>query len=92
MRFTWNLHEQMADESVPYPDIVKRRIRAGKSLSYLNGVVDGSEEPNSVRVRAAIGLLAKVAPDMKAVEQSGELSLALPTIKMIINGKPDGDT
>lgn len=53
---------------MPYPEIVRERIRASEVLGRL--ITHVTERPclNASQVNAALGLLRKVAPDLKQTE------------------------
>ena len=57
-----------------HPDEVKERIQASQLINRLNEHIN-SEKPGTLdasQVNAAVKLLNKVLPDMKAVEHTGE--------------------
>lgn len=58
-----------------HPDEVKKRIQASQLINRLTSHAL-SDEPimDASQVTAAVRLLNKVVPDLKAVEHSGELS------------------
>lgn len=68
-----------------HPDEVKKKIQASQLINRLqNHALCTVDDPNAVKkimnadqVRAAFGLLAKVVPDQKAVDASGDASDAL---------------
>jgi hypothetical protein len=56
----------LADDSKPYPQIARDRIKGGQALRYLMDVADGKAEPDAVRVTAARFLVNKILPELKA--------------------------
>jgi len=67
----------LADQSKSWTDAQRERIEAGRTMPYLLGVVDGTEEPDADRIRVALALLAKRLPDLKAVEHTGQVDSTL---------------
>lgn len=56
-----------------HPDEVKEKIRVSQILNRLNGHSLGEVEMTATQVNAAKILLAKVIPDLRAIEHSGEI-------------------
>ncbi len=64
----------MAQDSKTYPQVSRDRIKGGMALTYILDVVEGAETaPDKVRLDACFKVLAKVLPDLKAVEVTGEV-------------------
>ena len=63
----------MVAETRSWTQVQRERIEASKIMPYLLGVVDGSEEPDTDRIRVALALLATRLPDLKAVELTGKV-------------------
>lgn len=63
-----------------HPDEVRKRIQTSQ---LINRLTDHALSPEPImdasQVTAAVKLLGKVIPDMKAVEHSGELSVTTQT-------------
>lgn len=56
---------------IRHDENTKAKIRASQLINRLQGHVDGKIEMRPSQVSAALGLLDKVVPDLKAVEVSG---------------------
>jgi hypothetical protein len=54
----------------------KDAIRAGVIIEALTAHVVGEREMSDSQVRAGLGLLAKVLPDQRATEHSGQVQVA----------------
>jgi len=67
----------MVAETRSWTDAQRERIEAGRTMPYLLGVVDGTEEPDADRIRVALALLAKRLPDLKAVEHTGQIDTTI---------------
>lgn len=58
----------------PYPQIAGARIKADLLRKRLEDHALGKCEMSATQVTAARALLAKVLPDLKAIEHSGEMT------------------
>lgn len=56
------------------PDTVRRRIRTGVLITKLKNHALGKCEMTQTQVAAAKILLAKIVPDLRAIEHSGEVT------------------
>jgi len=57
-----------------HSDEVRAKIQASQIINRLVGHVDGKIEMTNSQVRAALGLLSKVVPDLAAIQHSGEVA------------------
>ena len=55
-----------------------KSIQTGAILKRLNDHVLGKQEMSVTQIQACKILLAKTVPDMKAIEHSGQVALAMP--------------
>lgn len=84
-----------------HQDMVRDKIRASQLINRLeNHVLKGTKLTNS-QVRAALGLLGKVIPDVRAVEHSGHVEQTVEHIGVsetdrriegLLTGGKDRDT
>jgi hypothetical protein len=54
-----------------HQDMVREKIRASQLINRLQDHVFGETELSATQVNAALGLLKKSIPDIKAIEMSG---------------------
>ena len=79
-----------------HQDMVREKIRASQLVNRLEKHVlpddDSGEtvEMSATQIQAALGLLKKCVPDLKATEHSGELKLEFPT-EVNVNVKRPAD-
>lgn len=64
----------------PYPEVARERIEGAKLLNKLANHAEGLCEMTATQIQAAKILLAKVVPDLKAVELSGTLTTRYETM------------
>lgn len=55
-------------------DAWREKIQTSMIINRLQDHINGTIELSSTQVSAALGLLKKTAPDLSAVEQSGEVT------------------
>lgn len=70
-----------ANRRKPYPDVARERIKATLILEKVqNHILDAAAYPmEATQMTGAKMLLAKVIPDLKAIEHSGPDGNAIPT-------------
>lgn len=79
-----------------HQDMVRDKIRASQLINRLENHVLPNEETNETvdmaptQITAALGLLKKVVPDLKATEFEGNLKLEFPTEVNVNVRWPDG--
>jgi hypothetical protein len=69
----------------PYPEKAKDRIRQAKILNRLIKHFNGEQELSQSQVNVGLRLLGKLLPDLKAVEQTGEVTRTVT----VINAQPE---
>jgi hypothetical protein len=62
-------------------DRVREKIQASMIVNALIDHVKGVNNMSSTQVRAALGLLAKVLPDLRALDVSGELQHRIAVVR-----------
>lgn len=69
----------------PHTEKAKERIRAGHILRRLLEHFDGKLELSQTQITVGMGLLKKVLPDLKSIENTGSLEI----VQSVINAQPE---
>jgi hypothetical protein len=70
--------------------MVREKIRASQLVNRLENHVFGEVDMSSTQVNAALGLLKKCVPDMKATEHSGEVEIPLSGVVKFVSKDASG--
>ena len=73
-----------------HQDMVREKIRASQLVNRLENHVFGEADMSSTQVNAALGLLKKCVPDMKATEHSGEVDIPISGTVRFIGKEANG--